>query len=137
MRFPSQALIPLFAGAGVLHFAKPEPFDGIVPAALPGSPRAYTYVSGAAELAAAAMLAAPALGPSSNAGHRRRSRKLQRAGGWFSAALLTAVWPANFVMAWQWRRRPWHQQLISIGRLPLQVPLIRAAARVGARGRLD
>ena len=52
-------LIPLFAGAGVLHFAKPQPFDDIVPDALPGSARSYTYVSGAAELAAAALLANP------------------------------------------------------------------------------
>ncbi|RUQ44402.1 hypothetical protein D8M15_07600, partial [Micrococcus sp. HSID17228] len=29
-----------------------------------------------------------------------------------------------------WRRRPWPAQLVSLGRLPLQVPLIRAAGRV-------
>lgn len=105
-------LIPLFAGAGVLHFAKPEPFDGIVPDALPGSARTYTYVSGVAELAAGALLANP---------------KTRAAGGKFAAALLTAVWPANFNMAWQWRDEPWQKQIISIGRLPLQIPLIKAA----------
>ena len=105
-------LIPLFAGAGVLHFAKPEPFDGIVPDALPGSARTYTYVSGVAELAAAALLANP---------------KTRAAGGKFAAALLAAVWPANFNMAWQWRNEPWQKQIISIGRLPLQIPLIKAA----------
>lgn len=105
-------LIPLFAGAGVLHFAKPEPFDGIVPDALPGSARTYTYVSGVAELAAAALLANP---------------KTRAAGGKFAAVLLTAVWPANFNMAWQWRDEPWQKQIISIGRLPLQIPLIKAA----------
>ncbi|WJY58529.1 hypothetical protein CAFEL_03760 [Corynebacterium afermentans subsp. lipophilum] len=105
-------LIPLFTGAGVLHFAKPEPFDGIVPDALPGSARTYTYVSGVAELAAAALLANP---------------KTRAAGGKFAAALLTAVWPANFNMAWQWRDEPWQKQIISIGRLPLQIPLIKAA----------
>ena len=105
-------LIPLFAGAGVLHFAKPEPFDGIVPDALPGSARTYTYVSGVAELAAAALLANP---------------KTRAAGGKFAAALLAAVWPANFNMAWQWRDEPWQKQIISIGRMPLQIPLIKAA----------
>lgn len=105
-------LIPLFAGAGVLHFAKPEPFDGIVPDALPGDARTYTYVSGVAELAAAGLLTNP---------------KTRAAGGKFAAALLTAVWPANFNMAWQWRDEPWQKQIISIGRLPLQIPLIKAA----------
>ena len=111
-------LIPLFAGAGVLHFAKPEPFDGIVPDALPGSARTYTYVSGVAELAAAALLSNP---------------KTRAAGGKFAAALLVAVWPANFNMAWQWRNEPWQKQIISIGRLPLQIPLIKAALRSGQK----
>ena len=111
-------LIPLFAGAGVLHFAKPEPFDGIVPDALPRSARTYTYVSGVAELAAAALLANP---------------KTRAAGGKFAAALLAAVWPANFNMAWQWRNEPWQKQIISIGRLPLQIPLIKAALRSGQK----
>ena len=105
-------LIPLFGGAGVLHFAKPEPFDGIVPDALPGSARTYTYVSGVAELAAAALLANP---------------KTRAAGGKFAAALLAAVWPANFNMAWQWRNEPWQKQILSVGRLPLQIPVIKAA----------
>ena len=35
---------------GVLHFAKPEHYDAIVPHALPGSARFYTYASGAAEI---------------------------------------------------------------------------------------
>ncbi|MCG7274461.1 hypothetical protein MHJ82_09030 [Corynebacterium afermentans] len=111
-------LIPLVAGAGVLHFAKPEPFDGIVPDALPGSARTYTYVSGVAELVAAALLANP---------------KTRAAGGKFAAALLAAVWPANFNMAWQWRNEPWQKQIISIGRLPLQIPLIKAALRSGQK----
>lgn len=137
MHFPSRALIPIFGIAGALHFSKPDVFDAIVPPALPGSPRTYTYVSGVAELAAAVMLAAPALGPQSNPGHRRRSRGIQRAGGLFSAALLTAVWPANFYMAWQWRAKPWPQQSIAIARLPLQIPMIRAAWRVYKEGPLD
>lgn len=136
MHLPSRALIPIFGIAGALHFSKPDVFDAIVPPALPGAPRTYTYASGVAELAAAVMLAAPALGPQSNPGHRRRSREIQRAGGLFSAALLTAVWPANFYMAWQWRDKPWPQQALAIARLPLQVPMINAARRVHREGRL-
>lgn len=115
-------LIPLFGGAGALHFLKPEPFDSIVPPQLPGQARTYTEVSGVAELAAASLIAVP------------KTRKL---GGLFSAALLLGVWPANFYMAWQWRDKSWPLRLGAIARLPLQVPLIKAALglrRASARG---
>ena len=36
----------MLLGMGVLHFVAPKPFDSIVPAELPGSPRFYTYASG-------------------------------------------------------------------------------------------
>ena len=126
-RFLRKALIPTFGVAGILHFIKPEPFDSIVPEALPGEARTYTYTSGAAELAAAVLLAAPKLGPASHAGHQKRAPRLRKLGGGFAAALLLAVWPANFEMARQWRNKPWQKQVISIGRLPLQLPLISAA----------
>lgn len=115
-------LIPLFGGAGALHFLKPEPFDSIVPPQLPGRARTYTEVSGVAELTAAALIAVP------------KTRKL---GGLFSAALLLGVWPANFYMAWQWRDKPWPMRLGAIARLPLQVPMIKAALglrKASARG---
>lgn len=118
MKLIEKLLVQMFAVAGVLHFAKPEPFDGIVPESLPGSARAYTYASGVAELTAAALLA---------------NKKTRPLGGKFAAALLTAVWPANFNMAWQWRNEPWQKQIISIGRLPLQIPLIKAALNLGKR----
>ena len=47
-------------GMGVLHLAKPEPFDQLIPPMLPGSARAWTYGSGVAELAVAGLLAVPA-----------------------------------------------------------------------------
>lgn len=118
MKILEKLLVPLFAGAGVLHFVKPEPFDDIVPDALPGSARTYTYVSGVAELVAAGLLASP---------------KTRRAGGTFAAALLAGVWPANFNMAWQWRDKSWPMQAVAIGRLPLQIPLIQAALRIGRK----
>lgn len=134
MHVTPRFLIALLAGAGALHFIKPEPFDGIVPPGLPGEARTYTYASGVAELTAAVLLASPHLGPSSNPEHRRRSAAMRRAGGLFSAALFTAVWPANFYMAWQWRDKPFTKKAVALGRLPLQLPLIRSAWRVYKRG---
>ncbi|MEH0146507.1 hypothetical protein V6D40_02355 [Corynebacterium sp. Q4381] len=134
MQLSPRFLVSLLAGAGALHFIKPEPFDDIVPPSLPGKARMYTYASGAAELTAAVLLASPILGPRSNADHRRRSAAMRRAGGLFSAALFTAVWPANFYMAWQWRDKPLAKKAVALGRLPLQLPLIRSAWRVYKRG---
>ena len=117
-RAVKKSLVPLLAGAGALHFLKPASFDGIVPPQLPGSQRAYTYTSGAAELATAALLGNPAT---------------RQAGGFAAATLFTLVWPGNFYMAYLWRDKPWHRQIISLGRLPLQIPLIRAGIDI-ARG---
>lgn len=39
-------LAGLLAGAAVTHFARPEPYDALVPSALPGSARAWTQASG-------------------------------------------------------------------------------------------
>ena len=54
-----------------------------------------------------------------------------------AAALLLGVWPANFYMAWQWRDKSWPLRLGAIARLPLQVPMIKAALglrKASARG---
>ena len=105
-----------FLGAmGVLHFIKPEHFDRIVPRALPGSARFYTYASGVAELGVAGLLALP---------------KTRRAGALAAIALYTAVFPANVQMAWDWRHRPLPERAIAYGRLPLQLPMIRRAWRI-------
>ena len=100
---------------GVLHFVKPEHFDRIVPRALPGSARFYTYASGVAELGIAGLLTAP---------------KTRRAGALAAIALYTAVFPANVQMAWDWRHRPLPERAIAYGRLPLQLPMIRRAWRI-------
>ena len=103
------------AGMGVLHFVRPEPFDGIIPAALPGPPRAYTYCSGVAELGTAALLAVPAT---------------RRLGGRVATVLFVAVFPGNVEMARQWRHKPWRQQIVSLGRLPLQALLIKQSEHI-------
>jgi uncharacterized membrane protein len=117
-RTPSPLLLAGFlAAAGVAHFAAPEPFDAIVPRALPGSPRAWTRASGAVELVLAAGLAAP------------RTRRLSARA---SALLFVGVFPANVKMAYDWRDRPAAARALAYGRLPLQVPLYlwaRAAGR--------
>ena len=115
-------LSALFGVAGAAHFARPAGFDAIVPRSLPGPARAWTRASGVVELGLAAGLAVPAT---------------RRASALASAAFLLAVWPANGRMAldaWQRRGRDRAHALrcaVALARLPLQVPLMRAALRAG------
>jgi uncharacterized membrane protein len=109
------ALAALLATAGITHFAKPGPYDAIVPRSLPGSPRTWTYLSGAAELAVAAAVATP------------RARRL---GGLAAAALFAAVFPANVKMAIDWRHASPAMRAVAYGRLPLQIPLVLWGLRV-------
>ena len=109
------ALAGLLATSGVLHFVSPKPFDTIVPRSLPGAPRTWTYLSGAAELAVAAAVAHP------------RTRML---GGLAAAGLFAAVFPANVKMAVDWRHAPPARRAIAYGRLPLQMPLVWWGLRV-------
>lgn len=77
----ARLLTTLCAGAGTLHFLKPEPFGRIIPPEIPGEPRNWTYRSGAAELATTArLLVCP------------RTRRL---GGRAIAALFVAVFPVE------------------------------------------
>lgn len=108
-------LAALLLGMGVLHFAAPKPFDSIIPAELPGSPRFYTYASGVGELATGALLAVP------------RTRRL---GALAAVALFVAVFPGNVNMVRLWWSKPWPMRLGAIARLPLQIPMITAALRV-------
>ncbi|QQQ77291.1 hypothetical protein IOD16_01670 [Saccharothrix sp. 6-C] len=110
------ALAGLLGVAGVTHFAKPKPYDAIVPRALPGKPRTWTYLSGVAELALAATVAVP------------RTRGV---GGKLAAGFFAAVFPANVKMAYDLRAKSPRVKAVAYGRLPLQVPLILWALRVG------
>ena len=110
------ALAALFTVSGVGHFAKPEPFEAIVPKALPNK-RELVYISGAVELACAALLINP------------RTRRL---GGYASAALLAGVFPANVQMslsALSSSKAPGWYKAGTILRLPLQAPMIRTALK--------
>lgn len=113
-------LAGLLAAAGVAHFATPRTFDAIIPRALPGPPRAWTYGSGAVELALAAGIAAP--------GTRAPAARA-------AAAFFVGVFPAHVQMAVDWRDRPAPLKTAALARLPLQLPLVlwaRAVARGGA-----
>ena len=102
-------------GMGALHLVKPGPFERLIPEQLPGTARQWAIGSGYAELATAGLLLVPAT---------------RRAGGVVAAALFLGVWPGNVKMAWDWRHRPLEKQLISLGRLPLQIPLIASAVKI-------
>lgn len=115
-------LAGLLAAAGVAHFASPRQFDATIPRALPGSPRTWTYASGAVELALAAGVALPRTRP---------------AAAKAAAAFFVGVFPANVQMAVDWRHRPAPLRTAALARLPLQLPLVlwaRGIAR-GAEGR--
>src|SRR6266511_3071564 len=99
----TKALAGLFAVSGVLHFATPRPYERIVPKPLPRK-RELVYLSGAADLA--------------------------------SAALLAAIFPANVQMALDLNSKGSKAaKAAGFGRLPLQVPLIRAALKAAREGR--
>lgn len=102
-------LAGLLATAGMAHFAAPKSFDAMIPGALPGSRRAWTYGSGAVELALAAGIALPLT-----------RRPAARA----AAAFFVGVFPANVQMAVDWRRRPEPLRTAALARLPLQIPLV-------------
>jgi uncharacterized membrane protein len=102
-------LAGLLAAAGAAHFAAPRRFDATVPRALPGSPRAWTYGSGAVELALAAGIAAP----------RTRAVAAKAA-----AAFFVGVFPANVQTAVDCRQRSAPLKTAALARLPLQLPLV-------------
>jgi uncharacterized membrane protein len=105
----------LLIGVGTTHFLAPRPFDTIVPAELPGSPRFYTYASGVAELATGTLLL---------------PRRTRRFGALAAALLFAAVFPANINMVRLWWDRPWPMRIAALARLPLQIPMIATALKV-------
>lgn len=117
MNRDATALAIMFTGSGVVHFAKPEFFEAIVPKPLPKK-RELVYISGAVELACAALVLNP---------------KTRRLGGLLSAGLLAGVFPANLQMtlsAFQSSRAPGLYKAATVARLPLQIPPLRAALRL-------
>jgi uncharacterized membrane protein len=111
-------LAGLFAASGVVHLAKPEVYQPLMPSWVPKH-REVILASGVAELICAAGLLHP------------RTRK---PAGWASAVLLVGVYPGNLKMATDAARTHSSRfRTIAFGRLPLQLPMIRTALKA-ARG---
>jgi len=84
MRISRAALAAFFTFTGTMHFLRPRFFEAIVPPAIEPQKQEVVAISGAAEIAGAALVLYPA------------SRRLGR---WWLLALLLAVFPANLHMA--------------------------------------
>ncbi|SEL99792.1 Uncharacterized membrane protein [Blastococcus sp. DSM 46786] len=119
MRKPASAtwLGALLGGSGALHLVRPRTYEWLVPPEL-GPARPWVLASGVAEIGTAALLAAP---------------RTRRAGGWSAAALLLAFVPAHLHHLRLGRGRPPVLAAAAV-RLPLQVPMVAAALRVGRGG---
>lgn len=115
MKIQTAIMAGLLGTAGIIHFARPKPFDSIVPPQL-GNPRFWTYASGVAELGCAGLLAVPST---------------RRLGGAASAALMVGVFPANIYTVVKHRDEP-KARAIALARLPLQIPLVWMSKGIAA-----
>jgi uncharacterized membrane protein len=114
----TKLLAGIFTVSGVVHLVKPQFYEPLMPAWIPVH-REVILGSGVAELACAAGLVAP---------------PTRSAAGWASAALLLGVWPGNMKMALDSTRTDNTTfKVLAWARLPLQIPMIRAALQA-ARG---
>lgn len=78
------ALAAFFTFTGTMHFLRPRFFEAIVPPAIEAQRKEVVAISGAAEIAGAALVLHPAC---------------RHLGRWWLLALLIAVFPANIHMA--------------------------------------
>jgi uncharacterized membrane protein len=114
----AKVVVGAFLASGTVHLVRPETFEPLMPAAVPAH-REVIYASGVAELICAVGLLHP------------RTRRLA---GLASAAVLVGVFPGNLKMAADaLKTKNPVFKAVSLARLPLQLPLIRAAVKV-ARG---
>ena len=110
----AKVLVGILGVSGTLHLVKPETYEPLMPSFVPAH-RQVIHGSGVAELLCAAGMLHP------------RTRGIA---GYATAALLVAVFPGNLKMADDARRsRSTRFKQIAYARLPLQVPMVRAALR--------
>lgn len=116
LRTDAKVVMGAFVASGLLHLARPRTFEPLMPRWVPAHRQVIVW-SGVAELACAAGLAVPAT---------------RRTAGLASAAVLLAVYPGNVKMAVDATRttNDWYKAA-TFARLPLQLPMIRAALRAG------
>jgi uncharacterized membrane protein len=117
MPLGTKAVVGAFTLSGVIHIVRPQVFEPLIPKAL-GRPRPWVVGSGVVELACAAGLAS--------------GQKWAPAA---TTATLAVIWVGNVKMAVdvQGSRRPAWQKALAWGRLPLQIPMMRAAWRSPTR----
>jgi uncharacterized membrane protein len=115
-RRTAQLMSAVFAGSGVLHLVRPRTYDWLVPPEL-GPARPWVLASGVVEVVAGALLAVPAT---------------RRTGGRLAAALLVAFVPAH-LHTFRVVDGPAMTAAAAV-RLPLQVPMVRAAMQVAREG---
>jgi uncharacterized membrane protein len=116
----AKLLVGGFLASGAVHLVRPQVYEPLMPAWVPAH-REVILVSGLAELACAVGMAAP------------RTRRLA---GWASVALLLGVWPGNLQMALDSNRsRNTAFKAAAWGRMPLQLPMIRAAVAAARSAR--
>ena len=115
-RRTARVLAAVLGGSGLLHLVRPRTYEWLVPPEL-GPARTWVLGSGVAEVVAGALLAVPRTRP---------------AGGRLAAALFVAFVPAH-LHTFRVVDRPATAAAAAV-RLPLQVPLIRAALKVAREG---
>jgi uncharacterized membrane protein len=114
----TRILTAAFAISGTVHLVRPRTFKPLMPSWVPAH-REVILASGVAELVCAAGLNLP---------------RTRRVAGLASALLLVGVFPGNLKMAADAARTDnVPLKAAALARLPLQLPLIRAALRA-ARG---
>ncbi len=111
MELGAKAVVGAFTLSGVVHMVRPQVFEPLIPRQL-GNPRPWVYGSGVAELACAAGLAT-------------RQKWAPAA----TTATLAVVLVGNVQMAldMQRSRRPGWQKAAAWARVPMQIPMMRAA----------
>lgn len=117
MSWSRRLLSVFFIAAGALHFLRPRMYERIVPAYLP-APRGLVLLSGAAEIAGGVAVVFPST---------------RRGAGFWLAALLAGVFPANIQMALHPRRYAAIPPALLWARLPLQPLLVFWALRATRR----
>jgi uncharacterized membrane protein len=113
MKRSTRALAAFFTFAGAMHFVRPRSYIAIMPDYLPAH-RELVYASGAAEIVG---------------GLGALPERTRRAAGWWLAATMVAVFPANLHMALhpeRYRRIP---PALLYARLPVQALIIAWALR--------
>src|SRR2546430_16198427 len=113
MKRSTKALAAFFTFAGAMHFVRPRSYVAIMPDYLPAH-RELVYASGVAEIAGG-LGAVPA--------------RTRRAAGWWLAATMVAVFPANLHMALHPQRYRSIPRGLLYARLPVQALFIAWALR--------